>query len=1211
MPSFSFYFKRGNKMLFFILFIFNFANSQVLENCIDKEKYKYEYFFNGTTHYHGTDLKLNIFSQKKTEIYIQIPHLNLKKKIVLMENQNIEEYIYNYNQSIFKSNYINTLSFIENNRNYNINKNGLFIFSSEKIICNIISECHTGNRICGHFSSFTLLSNRDSGIEYSLVRPKEVRSQVVYNIMSYSDNNYIKYQSFGEVFKGEFTLMKGENIFIRLNNNENINNFIINSKYPISVSKDYIENINIINSNNTQIIFPNKLIGYEYLLVPFEFEGDDLISTGFYYHITPLEDNTNVYINDILKGNYNRENYLFEYSEEPLYLKSNKNINVYQYNYSYMKYAFPLRTSRGGFVQCLPIDNMKNKLNLVVFQNFDNATCNGNNSNNDKMFCNIIKYKNNHVYINKNNIEEFKEFNNPEFSFKSISLDKGVHLLESDTNIISYIYGYKAKDNNSQTLGFYYYTTFQDFNNPDTYIEINNRYNLEFLCNYSPFILSADAPEETKTFHWTINDTLEAEGKEVDLHLPEPGKYDIKLKLDNDDEQIYEWAVTRLEKISTDLDSVIYLCNDSLKNIEMNVTGGGTSKSITWFPNENIKDPTQFNIEFISPISETQTFYYEITDEHCCSYSDSVRIEITKVYPTITTTKTNFCEGDSATLSLDKDYETIIWNTGETTQDIVVKESGVYSATVTEGNCTNDTSIVINVNPLPIIEIEAPDGTILCDGGSIEIEAKVPAGTQIQWENNSRLPKRTINQSGTYTITATNIATGCKSEKSIEVTDIDNIEAEIIGDTTFCDGESTTLTIQPQGKSYLWSNGETTQSIEVNESGIYSATITTEAGCEVWAEKEVEKLPLPEFEILGEKIICDNEVEIYPDQDFEKYEWSTGESSKTITIETAGTYELTVIDENGCQATREVTIIENDPTLNLSSYNIDFGEIIFGEQRTETITADKEVILTKNTTLFNVAINSTQINITFNPDNIGTYEDYIIVESIGDCKASRTITITGICKAEILASVSNSEGYPGDNVSNQVSLELLQQIPLPIEFNYEITLSTNQDAIRITDATTFDYANGKLIIDLNNYIFKEEQKTDLDPINSKIMLAKNLDNPLEITHFTTDNEYLIPLRQNGNIKIYEICIYEERLIEYYNPAQIQKISKTEMKLSTYYAGKYEIEIADITGKTISKQSRTTNKDESIEFNYNLSNGTYIIKITEPGKTQTRKIVFVE
>lgn len=1202
-------------MFYFLLFILNLSNSQVLENCIDKEKYKYEYFFNGTMHYHGNDLKLNLFAQKEANVFIQIPHLNYYKKINLSEYEIFEEILYNYNEKFYSNSIINSLLLIKNTNRYETTNYGIYIYSSKKIICNIISECHTGSNICGHFSAFTLLSNRDSGIKYNLDIPKEVGSEVIFNIISYHNNNIIRFNSIDNEYNGELKLMKGENIFIKISDKDIINKVNIKSEYPISISQDFIENSSIISPNRTQIIFPEKLIDNEYLLVPFEYENDNLISNGYYFHISPTEDNSEIYINNIFRGKYNNDNSIFEFSDEPIYIKSNKKINVYQYNYSFMKYKFPLKRSSGSFVHCLPFSQMRKKINLVILQNFDEATCSGNNSKNDKMFCNLIKLKDSKIYTNQIAIDDFKDFSNLQFSYKSIEIDGGVHSFESESNILSYIYGYKSKDINGQTLGFYFYSTFESFNNNDAVILINDRMFRELICGNDPFNLSADAPEEAETFHWTINDTLQADEKEVDLYLPEPGEYNIKLKLDNDDEQIYEWTVTRLEKIATDLDSVVYLCNDSLSSIEMNVSGGGESKSITWFPNENIANPNDFNIQFLKPINETQTLYYEITDEQCCTFNDSVRIDITKVYPKITTTKTTFCEGDSATLSLDKEYEVIIWNTGEDTQDIVVKESGVYSATVTEGNCTNDTSIVINVNPLPEIEIEAPDGTILCDGGSIEIEAKVPAGTQIQWENNSRLPKRTINQSGTYTISATNIATGCKSEKSIEVTDIDDIEAEIIGDTTFCDGESTILTIQPKGESFLWNNGETTQSIEVNESGIYSATITTEAGCEVWAEKEVEKLPLPEFEILGEKIICDNEVEIYPDQDFEKYEWTFENNiistEKVLTVIQAGDYELTITDGNGCKATEEKIITKADPELNLSNYAIDFGEIIFGEQRTEIITADKEVILTKNTTLFNVAINSTQINITFNPENIGTYEDYIIAESIGDCKASDTIKIKGVCKAEILASVSNSEGYPGDDVSNQVSLELLQEIPLPIEFNYEITLSTNQDAIRITDNNTFSYDNNKLLIDINDYINKTQYNTNIKDINSRIQLAKNLDNPLEISNFTTDNPYLIPLRKNGNIKIYEICLYESRLIEIYNPAVIQKITKTEMKLSTYFAGKYEIEIADITGKTISKQSRTTNKDESIEFNYNLSNGTYIIKITEPGKTQTRKIVFVE
>jgi len=50
-------------------------------------------------------------------------------------------------------------------------------------------------------------------------------------------------------------------------------------------------------------------------------------------------------------------------------------------------------------------------------------------------------------------------------------------------------------------------------------------------------------------------------------------------------------------------------------------------------------------------------------------------------------------------------------------------------------------------------------------------------------------------------------------------------------------------------------------------------------------------------------------------------------------------------------------------------------------------------------------------------------------------------------------------------------------------------------------------------------------------------------------------------------------------------------------------------MSDISGKTLYQKTETTTDDEEINFNYNLTNGTYIIKISEPGKTQTLKIVF--
>ena len=53
----------------------------------------------------------------------------------------------------------------------------------------------------------------------------------------------------------------------------------------------------------------------------------------------------------------------------------------------------------------------------------------------------------------------------------------------------------------------------------------------------------------------------------------------------------------------------------------------------------------------------------------------------------------------------------------------------------------------------------------------------------------------------------------------------------ISGNTTFCAGSSTVLNAGTNYASYLWSNGETTPSIEVATAGVYSVTVTNSYGC--------------------------------------------------------------------------------------------------------------------------------------------------------------------------------------------------------------------------------------------------------------------------------------------------------------------------------------------------------------------------------------------
>ena len=103
------------------------------------------------------------------------------------------------------------------------------------------------------------------------------------------------------------------------------------------------------------------------------------------------------------------------------------------------------------------------------------------------------------------------------------------------------------------------------------------------------------------------------------------------------------------------------------------------------------------------------------------------------------------------------------------------------------------------------------------------------------WSNGETTPSINVTSSGSYTVQVTN-ANGCQSAASAATVVTVNalpVTPTITtgGPTTFCAGGSVTLT-SSAGTSYLWSNGETTQSINVATSGSYTVQVTNASGCQ-------------------------------------------------------------------------------------------------------------------------------------------------------------------------------------------------------------------------------------------------------------------------------------------------------------------------------------------------------------------------------------------
>jgi len=86
-----------------------------------------------------------------------------------------------------------------------------------------------------------------------------------------------------------------------------------------------------------------------------------------------------------------------------------------------------------------------------------------------------------------------------------------------------------------------------------------------------------------------------------------------------------------------------------------------------------------------------------------------------------------FCTGDSTTLNVSGgiNYE---WNTGESSESIIVSNPGVYEVSVTDGNgCLNTDTVLVIEHSLPAVSLELKD-TFCIDEIGIQLSGGVPAG---------------------------------------------------------------------------------------------------------------------------------------------------------------------------------------------------------------------------------------------------------------------------------------------------------------------------------------------------------------------------------------------------------------------------------------------------------------------------------------------------
>ncbi len=353
------------------------------------------------------------------------------------------------------------------------------------------------------------------------------------------------------------------------------------------------------------------------------------------------------------------------------------------------------------------------------------------------------------------------------------------------------------------------------------------------------------------------------------------------------------------------------------QGVNNSVTIGGASTSghtYSWSPSAGLSSSTVSQPTATPSSTTTYTLTETVTATSCqATATVVVFVGVQPATPVITPSgPITFCTGANVTLNLGSSYTNYSWSNGATTQNITTGTQGDYSVTVSNApGCSAVSSVIsVTVNTTPAANVGPNKG--FCPGGSTTIGAAEVIGNTYSWSPSAGLSSSTVSQptaspsiNTTYTLTET--AGVCQATHTVivilsPVPSVPVISAS--GSTTICAGESVTLHVVNTYTTYSWSNGGSTQNINVTTQGSYSVTVTNGSGCSAASSATtvtVNPAPAtPGISKKGDTLLCSVTADSY--QWYRNSALLTGATNNYYLPTQGGDYTVT-ITEGGCSAT--------------------------------------------------------------------------------------------------------------------------------------------------------------------------------------------------------------------------------------------------------------------------------------------------------------------
>lgn len=274
---------------------------------------------------------------------------------------------------------------------------------------------------------------------------------------------------------------------------------------------------------------------------------------------------------------------------------------------------------------------------------------------------------------------------------------------------------------------------------------------------------------------------------------------------------------------------------------------------------------------------------------------------------------------------------TYLWNTGATTSSITNRPAGSYNVTITDANgCSIGKSFILT-QPT-VLSATSGKTDVACRGASTGSAFITPTGGTppytYLWSNSATTASISNVAAGSYNVTATD-ANGCTVGQSFTINQPAAVLSATESQTNIaCFGGATgAASVTPSGGTapytYSWNTGATTSSISNRTAGSYSVTITDASGCTLIKNFVLTQpaAALSASQSQSDVTVnggSDGSASVTPSGGTTPYTyaWSNGGVASSITGLTAGSYNVTITDANGCTTNKSFTITEPPPASN-------------------------------------------------------------------------------------------------------------------------------------------------------------------------------------------------------------------------------------------------------------------------------------------------------